>query len=131
MWYQRSHIFEPLTRISSDKTKFNWTEAQHKSYSAMKKMMAKKIIFCCLNFGQDFDVYTGGGDYQLGVVIVQKDGPVDFYRRKLTSSQRNYTVMGKELLSTIETCVYFCNFLKGFKIDFFRSQEPDLRQFKI
>ena len=73
-------------------------------------MIAKKIILCYPNFHLDFDVYTDASDYYLGAVIVQKDGPIDVYSRKLTTAQRNYTVMEKELLSTIKTGVNFRNF---------------------
>ena len=91
-------------------------------------MMAKKIILSYPNFYQDVDVYTDATDYQLGMVIVQKDWVVACYSRKLTSTQRNYTGMEKELFSTIETCVYFRNSLLKL-IFFFQSQEPDLRHF--
>ena len=89
----------------------------------MKNMMAKKALLHYPDFKLDFDVYTDTSNYQLGAVIVQENGPVTFYSRKLTPAQMNYTVMEKELLSIIETCVHFRNFLLGFKIHIFRSQK--------
>ena len=59
----------------------------------MKNMMAKKVLLHYSNFELDFDVYADASDYQLGSVIVQKNGPVAFFSCKLTPTQMNYTLM--------------------------------------
>ena len=119
MWYQRFYVLEPLTRILSDKSKFNWTEVQQKSVDEMKNIWPIKILLRFPNFRLDFDVYTDTNDYQLCAVIVQKDWPVAFYSSKLSPAQQKYTVMKNELFFTIVTCVYFRNFLLVFKIKYF------------
>ena len=43
---------------------------------------------------------------------------VAFYSRKLNSTQQNYTIMEKELLSVVVTAVYHMHILLGFKIHF-------------
>ena len=102
------YVLEPITRIASDKKIFKWTEVQQKSFQERKNMMAKnKELLHYPNFKLDFDVYTNASDYQLEAAIIQENGPVAFYSRKLTPVQINYTVMENELLSIIETCVHF------------------------
>ena len=67
------YVLEPITRISSDKTKFKWTEVQQKSFQERKSTMAKnKELLHNPNFKLDFNFYTDASDYQLGAVIVQK-----------------------------------------------------------
>ena len=63
----------------------------------MKHMMVKKFLLHYTDFKLDVDVYTDVNNYQLRVVIVQKNRPVAFYNRKLTPAQINYTTYGKRI----------------------------------
>ena len=112
----RSHILEPLTRISSGKTKFKWTHEQEKAFLQIKRLMARKILLRYPNFEKDFHIFTDASDFQLGSVITQEDFPIAFYSRKLNSAQKNYTTMEKELLSIVETLEFFRGILLGFKV---------------
>ena len=49
----------------------------------------------------------------LGAVISQKGKPITFYSRKLTDSQKSYTVTEKELLIIVETLKEFRTLLLG------------------
>ena len=118
--HRRSHILEPLTRISSSKSKFlkGWGPEQDQAFSKIKSLMARQVLLHYPDFSQPFDVYTDASNYQLGGVIVQDGFPVAFYSRKLNSAQRNYTTMEKELLSIVETAVHHRSILYGFLVNF-------------
>ena len=115
-WRRRSHILEPLTRLTSSKVKFEWTEEQQKAFKTIKNVMAKKILLSYPDFSKPFHIYTDASDKQLGGIIVQDDKPIALYSRKLTPPQRNYTVMEKELLSIVETTEHHRNILFGFPL---------------
>lgn len=120
LYHHRSHILEPLTRISSSKTKFRtqWGPDQDAAFSTVKQLIARQVLLHFPDFTKPFDVFTDASDYQLGGVIVQDNFPVAFYSRKLNSAQRNYTTMEKELLSIVETAVHHRGILFGFHICF-------------
>ena len=118
LWYHRSHVLEPLTRISGSKTKFIWTEEQEDAFKTIKQIMARKVLLTYPNFSKPFDIFTDASDYQLGGVITQDGLPIAFYSRKLNNAQRNYTTMEKELLSIVETAETHRNILLGFKCIF-------------
>ena len=74
-WRRRSHILEPLTRLTSSKVKFEWTEEQQKAFRTIKNVMAKKILLSYPDFSKPFHIYTDASDKQLGGIIVQDDKP--------------------------------------------------------
>jgi len=90
-----------------------------------------------------FIIEPDANDYQLGSIISQHTSlssintiikiflenltstiplgfrPIAFFSRKLSSAQRNYTSLEKELLSIVETLVEYRNIVYGNKILFF------------
>ena len=63
----------------------------------MKQLIAYNLILAYFNFELSFD------DYQLGTVILQNDGLIAFFSKNLNSTERQYTITEKELLSTVES----------------------------
>ena len=117
-WHHRSHIIEPLTRITSTKVNFKWTNAQTTAFNRIKQIMARKILLTYPDFTKTFHLFTDASYIQLGRVIVQEGKPISFYSRKLTPPQKNYTVMEKELLSIVETTESHRSILVGFPLVF-------------
>ena len=120
LYHHRSHILEPLTRISSSSKRFkeNWGQQHQQAFTKIKNEIARQVLLHYPNFSKPFDVYTDASQFQLGGVITQDNFPVAFYSRKLSKSQQNYTTMEKELLSIVETAYQHRGILLGFKITF-------------
>ncbi len=65
---------------------------------------------------QPFEVYTDASLLQLGAVIVQNGWPVPFFSRKLSETQKKYSVTKQELLNILECLKEFKGMLWGKKI---------------
>jgi hypothetical protein len=81
MWRQRSHILALLTKLTSNKAVFEWTDERKKHLKISKEscVMCQKTM---LSFPE-------ASDYQLGGVIMQDDKALAFYSLKLLWAQRN------------------------------------------
>ena len=72
LYHHRSHILEPLTRISSSIKKFRtWGPEQDTAFAKIKSLVARQVLLHYPDFSQEFHVYTDASAYQLGGVIVQ------------------------------------------------------------
>jgi hypothetical protein len=71
MWKQRSEILDPLTKLTSTKKPWKWTDEQQNAFDTVKKIMARETILAYPNFEIPFEVHTDASPYQLGAVISQ------------------------------------------------------------
>ena len=78
--------------------------------------MARDNLLTYPDFNEAFKINTDASAFQLGAVISQKVKPIAFYSRKITSSQKRYTVTEKELLIVLETLMEFRTILLGKKL---------------
>jgi hypothetical protein len=126
-WKKRAHTMAPLTSLTGLKTnkKFcqSWSTPQLKAFNAIKAMIACKILLTYPDPNEPFDIKTDASDYQLGAVIKQHGIPVAFFSRKLTSAQRNYTTIQKELLSIVDVLTTFRPILYGSKIHIWTNHD--------
>ena len=116
MWRHRSHVLEPLTRLTSKKVKYVWTAEQQHAFEEMKRIISKEVLLSFPDYTKPFHLYTDSSDYQLGAVLMQENKPIAFYSRKLTPTQQKYSVGEKEMLSIVETLGEFCNILFGYPV---------------
>ena len=115
MWPSRSHVLAPLTDLLKTKT-FEWGSRQDEAFHAMRSLLCTDALLVFPDHNIPFDVETDASDYQLGAVIKQRGRPVAYYSRKLSSAQKNYTTIEKELLSVVETLRTFRSMLLGAQI---------------
>lgn len=88
MYRNRSEILTPLTNATSDKNgKFCWTEPMQKSFTDIKRIIAKNILLAFPDFNHKFIILPDASKYQFGSVILQNGRPLVFYSRKLTPAQ--------------------------------------------
>jgi hypothetical protein len=66
-------------------------------------MIAQDAFLSYPGHNQPFHIYCDASELQLGAAIIQNGKAVAFYSRKLTETQRKYTVGEKEMLSIVET----------------------------
>jgi len=102
MWRKRSHILAPLTKLTSDKAVFEWTDVQQAAFEEMQRVISQETMLSFPDFSKEFHVYSDASDYQFGGIIMQDNKPLAFYSRKLLPAQMNYTTGEKELLSIVE-----------------------------
>ena len=116
MWPHRSEVLAPLTKLSSPMTQFKWTEVEQKAFDTIKRIISRDTLLTYPDFNKPFILHTDASHEQLGVVISQDNKPIAFYSRKLTDTQKRYTMTEYELLSIVETFKEFRNILLGQKI---------------
>ena len=107
MWWHHSDRLTPLTRLTSTKVPFKWTEVEQKAFENMKKIISRDVYLTYPDFNKYFDIHMDASDLQLGACISQDKKPIAFYSCKLNMAQRKYTTGEKELLSIIETLKEF------------------------
>ena len=88
------------------------------------------MLLAYLDYSLPFNIYTDASSRQLGAVITQRGGPIDiaFFSRKLSKTQRKYTVTELELLSIVEILKEFKGMLWGQTINIFTDHKYLLQQ---
>ena len=105
MWHRRSEILAPLTKLTSTKTPWEWTNRHEQAFNAIKRTISRETLLAYPDFAKPFEIHTDASDYQLGAVISQAGRPVAFYSRRLNPAQTRYTTTDKELLRNAP-CLY-------------------------
>ncbi len=79
------------------------------------------------DFNKVFEIYTDASSKQLGAVVTQDNRPIAFFSRKLSDTQRKYSVTKIELLAIVETLKEFKGMLWGQQIKVFTDHANLMR----
>ena len=71
------------------------------------------LVLAYPDYSQPFEIYADALATQLGAVITQNNRPLAFFRRKLSETQKKYSVTEVELLAIVETLKEFKGMLGG------------------
>ena len=87
-WPWRSHMFAPVTKITSNKRNIKWTKIRQDAFDEIKRIVASNTLSTYPDFNELFRIHTDTSTFKLGVVIIQKGKPITFYGRELTDAQQ-------------------------------------------
>ena len=69
MWPRRSHTLAPLTRLTSIKRIFKWTQVEQDAFNKIKGIVARDTFSNYPDFNETFKIHTYASLFQLGAVI--------------------------------------------------------------
>ena len=67
---RRSHTLAPLTRMTSNKRKFQLVKTEQDAFNEIKRTVARNNLFTYLYFNETFKINTNTSKFQLGSVII-------------------------------------------------------------
>jgi hypothetical protein len=104
-----SHLLSLLNVLTKKNVMFKWTTEHQQAFNSLKNSLTHDVVLAYLDLSVPFKIYSDASKYQIRSVITQKVKPFAFYLRKLSDSQRRYTVTELKLLAIVETlCEYKC-----------------------
>ncbi len=89
--------------------------------------MLKIVVLAYPDYSKVFEIYTDASSKQLGAVITQDDRPIVFFSRKLSNTQRKYSITKIELLAIVKTLKEFKGMLWGQNIKVFTDHTNLMR----
>ena len=114
-----SMIVNPLTRLTSPKEPYVWSEETERAFSEIKTALTTAPVLVHPDINKPFIVEVDASDVGIGAVLsqrVDKGGarhPCAFFSRKLSPAERNYAVGDKELLAMHAALSEWRHWLEG------------------
>ena len=108
----------PIEKLLKPDVKFEWTQECQRSLDILKEKMVTAPILVFPNWKVSFHVHVDASSTALGVILAQPgkgglDHPISFASRKLSSTERNYTMIEREGLVTVYALQKFRHYLLG------------------
>jgi hypothetical protein len=105
LWARWSNMLTPLTSLVGEcgqtkstrakgtkKVPWHWDEVHLRAFDHIKATIAKDVVLAYPDYSKVFEIYTYASSKQLGAVITQDNKPIAFFSRKLSDTQRKYSV---------------------------------------
>ena len=111
MWTDQCHKGKGYKKVA-----WHWNQVHQEAFALIKATIAQGTVLAYPDYSQPFEIYTDASATQLGAVITQNKSPLAFFSRKLSDTQKQYSVTKIELLAIVETLKEFKGMLWGHKI---------------
>ena len=98
--------------------RFEWKDKCQRSLDTLKKNMVTTPILVFLDWTKDFHVHIDASSVALRIILAQPregdiDHPIKFVIQKLSTTERNYTMIQREGLAIVYALKKFYHYLLG------------------
>jgi transposase InsO family protein len=127
-------ILNPLYALTEKDAEFKWSDDCEKAFSKIKQMISDDISLANFDVNDKIVLVTDASDTSASAVIGAERGtnntkPIQYYSKKFTKSQKNYSVVDKEALAIVLAFKKFKKYLLGKHFKLYTDQKALLRIF--
>jgi hypothetical protein len=128
-----SRISAPITELTKEKVKFEWTPSCQKAFITLKNAMQVAPVLVLPDPKLPYVVHTDASGFAVGAVLMQDQGkglqPIAFLSKKMLDAETRYPVHEQELLAIIHALSSWRHYLSGVKFKVM-TDHHSLRYFK-
>jgi hypothetical protein len=112
-----SEIAEPLTHLTKKLVKFKWDHACQIAFDTLKQKLTEPPVLSYPNSEGQFILQTDASGVAIAAILSQDQGnreaPISYASKTLSSTQRNYCTTMRELLAVVTFVKQFKHYLYG------------------
>ena len=128
-----SALATPLSDLTKNDVKFEWTPRQSTAFVALKAAIASGPVLILPDPARPYVIHTDASGFATGAVLSQDHGaglqPIAFMSKKMLDAERNYPTHEQELLAIIHALGTWRHYLVGTKFTVF-TDHRSLQYFK-
>lgn len=119
-----SKVTESMRQLLRNDTEFLWLDSQKRDFVKLKEMLTKAPVLKYYDVNKDVVVSVDASSQGLGAVLLQDNLPVAYASKALTSSQKMWAQIEKELLAIVHGCQKFHQYVYGKTITVETDHKP-------
>ena len=96
---------------------WHWSERKEKAFQTIKEKLTIDATLQCYDVEKPLTVSVDASSHGLGACLLQEGRPVCYASRSLTSAEKNYAQIEKELLAIVYGCTKFDQYVYGKKVN--------------
>ena len=109
-------ITAPLRDLTKKDTEFLWQPAQQKAFDTMKKTISSPTVLAFFDGKKPVVIQTDASTRGLGATLLQEGRPVAYASKSLTTTERNYSNIEREMLGVLFGLERFHHYAFGRKV---------------
>jgi len=106
-----SELTAPLRKLIKKDSIFIWTNEHTKTFEKIKKCILEAPILQTFDESKDIVIESDSSQSGLGCCLLQENKPVAFASRSLSETEKQYSMIEKELLGIVFACYKFHNYI--------------------
>ncbi|KAH0775084.1 hypothetical protein KY290_012221 [Solanum tuberosum] len=118
-----SYIASPLTALTKNKSKFEWSESCEKSFQLLKDKLTFAPVMTLPEGTEGFVVYCDASRVGLGCVLMQHGKVIAYSSRQLKVHEKNYPTHDLELAAVVFALKIWRHYLYGVHVDVFTDHK--------
>jgi transposase InsO family protein len=123
-----SPIAKPLHKLTGKNVPYVWGEEQETAFQTLKDILCNEPLLQYPDFKKEFIVTCDASSNEIGCVLSQgtigKDLPVAYASRVLTTPEKNYSTIERELTAIVWACRQFRPYIWGRKFTIVTDHKP-------
>lgn len=113
----------PLTKLLRKDMVFVWKPERQAAFEDLKQQLVNAPVLSPPDWTKYFHVTIDTSGWCVGAIlwqhdVQQKESPVYYASRQMSSAERNYTTTEREALAVIYSCKKFKHYILGYKVIF-------------